>query len=208
MSAVYPAWSESIDAVAKHHGTSLQTGLSAKQVAASREAHGFNELPPEETKSMWKLVLEQFDDNLVKVSLLSSYAPQALIRLSDFHIRHPSDGRAGAARVGLAVARVRTTCSFVVAPTRLRARALGGTAADRSSGCFMLLPWNRRAAARPPQCWCPVIRQPHLRMSSLAPARERAYWGGDREGNDGVRRWVPRRVGASTAGARTDAQWH
>jgi hypothetical protein len=66
--AAYAAWSEPIETVAKHHGTSLQRGLNAKQVAAAREAYGFNELPPEESKSMLKLVLEQFDDNLVKVS--------------------------------------------------------------------------------------------------------------------------------------------
>ena len=81
-SVAYAAWAEPVEAVAKHHGTSLKTGLSAPQVAAAREAHGFNELPPEESKSMWALVLEQFDDNLVKVRvrfilLTHPFAPYA-----------------------------------------------------------------------------------------------------------------------------------
>jgi len=74
-SVAYAAWAEPVEAVAKHHGTSLKTGLSAKQVAAAREAHGFNELPPEESKSMWALVLEQFDDNLVKVCVRFTLHP-------------------------------------------------------------------------------------------------------------------------------------
>jgi magnesium-transporting ATPase (P-type) len=36
------------------------------QVAASRAKHGFNELDKEEGKPLWKMVLEQFDDALVK----------------------------------------------------------------------------------------------------------------------------------------------
>ncbi|TGZ71130.1 hypothetical protein CRM22_002807 [Opisthorchis felineus] len=49
--------------------TTEETGLSEKQVAIALEENGFNELPPEETKPLWRLVLEQFDDLLVKILL-------------------------------------------------------------------------------------------------------------------------------------------
>ena len=56
-----------MEVVAAHHKTSVKVGLDAKQVEAAREQYGWNELPPEAAKPLWKLVLEQFDDNLVKV---------------------------------------------------------------------------------------------------------------------------------------------
>ncbi|TGZ52015.1 hypothetical protein CRM22_010713, partial [Opisthorchis felineus] len=49
--------------------TTEEAGLSEKQVAIALEENGFNELPPEETKPLWRLVLEQFDDLLVKILL-------------------------------------------------------------------------------------------------------------------------------------------
>ena len=63
----FPAWSESVEAVAAYHGTDLQVGLTEQQVAAKREQYGFNELEKQPGKPLWKLVLEQFDDMLVKV---------------------------------------------------------------------------------------------------------------------------------------------
>lgn len=66
--AAYPAWAEPVDAVAKHHGVDLERGLTAVQVKAYRQRHGFNELEKQPGKPLWKLVLEQFDDMLVKVS--------------------------------------------------------------------------------------------------------------------------------------------
>ena len=63
----YPAWSEPIEAVAAYQGTDLQVGLTEQQIAAKREQYGFNELEKQPGKPLWKLVLEQFDDMLVKV---------------------------------------------------------------------------------------------------------------------------------------------
>ncbi|TYZ63331.1 hypothetical protein PybrP1_004131 [[Pythium] brassicae (nom. inval.)] len=56
-------------AVLKHFNVSEEAGLSAAAVAAQRAAHGFNELDKEEGTPLWKLVLEQFDDALVKILL-------------------------------------------------------------------------------------------------------------------------------------------
>ena len=65
--STWPAWSRSVKEVEQHFGVSAQQGLSQQQVAAQRARFGFNELEKEQGKPLWKLVLEQFDDPLVKV---------------------------------------------------------------------------------------------------------------------------------------------
>jgi len=47
-------------------------GLSKDQVKKNVAKYGLNELPAEEGKSLWQLVLEQFDDLLVKILLLAA----------------------------------------------------------------------------------------------------------------------------------------
>ena len=64
---VFPAWSSPVEAVAAHHGVDLQKGLSEQQIKSKRQQYGFNELEKQAGKPLWKLVLEQFDDMLVKV---------------------------------------------------------------------------------------------------------------------------------------------
>ena len=63
----FPAWSRPPIVVAAYHGVDLETGLTEAQVRASRTKYGFNELEKQQGKPLWKLVLEQFDDMLVKV---------------------------------------------------------------------------------------------------------------------------------------------
>ncbi|RLN32576.1 hypothetical protein BBJ28_00020362, partial [Nothophytophthora sp. Chile5] len=46
-----------------------EKGLTTAEVETLRQAHGFNELDKEEGTPLWKLVLEQFDDALVKILL-------------------------------------------------------------------------------------------------------------------------------------------
>jgi len=48
------------------------TGLSAAQVKDNQEKYGPNELPAEEGKTLMQLILEQFDDLLVKILLLAA----------------------------------------------------------------------------------------------------------------------------------------
>jgi Ca2+-transporting ATPase len=62
-----PAWAMEVGDVAEALGCSLESGLDAEAVATARDRYGFNELEKEEGKPLWKLVLEQFDDTLVKV---------------------------------------------------------------------------------------------------------------------------------------------
>jgi len=47
-------------------------GLSKDQVKKNVDKYGLNELPAEEGKTLWQLVLEQFDDLLVKILLLAA----------------------------------------------------------------------------------------------------------------------------------------
>jgi len=49
-----------------------ETGLTEAQVAAHLEKYGPNEMPAEEGKTLLQLILEQFDDLLVKILLLAA----------------------------------------------------------------------------------------------------------------------------------------
>jgi len=50
----------------------VERGLSPDQVKKNLDKYGPNELPAEEGKTLWQLVLEQFDDLLVKILLLAA----------------------------------------------------------------------------------------------------------------------------------------
>ncbi|KAL3130923.1 Calcium-transporting ATPase, endoplasmic reticulum-type [Trebouxia sp. C0009 RCD-2024] len=78
MAVGYAAWARSVQDVADHYRVDLQDGLTEDQVAAARAQHGRNELEKQPGKPLWKLVLEQFDDMLVKVLLLAALVSFAL----------------------------------------------------------------------------------------------------------------------------------
>ena len=63
----FPAWTKTVAEVAQYFEVDLAKGLSPSDVAAKRKVYGYNELDKEDGKPLWKLVLEQFDDPLVKV---------------------------------------------------------------------------------------------------------------------------------------------
>jgi len=60
------------DECISYFGVDSERGLSGRQVDDNRKKYGPNELPAEEGKSLWELVLEQFDDLLVKILLLAA----------------------------------------------------------------------------------------------------------------------------------------
>ena len=68
MAATTP-WAATTDKVLKAHKVSQDEGLSDDQVTALREKYGPNELDKEEGTPLWQLVLDQFDDLLVKILL-------------------------------------------------------------------------------------------------------------------------------------------
>ncbi|XP_072604072.1 sarcoplasmic/endoplasmic reticulum calcium ATPase 3 isoform X5 [Vulpes vulpes] len=58
--------------VLRGFSVTVEGGLRPEQVSAARERYGPNELPTEEGKSLWELVLEQFEDLLVRILLLAA----------------------------------------------------------------------------------------------------------------------------------------
>eukprot|EP00210_Caulerpa_lentillifera_P006729 g6431.t1 len=68
----YPSWSKSVSEVLKHVDVDIVRGLSNQEVLMRRSKHGPNELAKESGTPLWKLILSQFDDMLVKVLLLAA----------------------------------------------------------------------------------------------------------------------------------------
>jgi Ca2+ transporting ATPase len=66
------AYAESIEEVLKNFKVDSSVGLSEDEISERRQKYGLNELPPEEKKPLWKLILEQFDDLLVKILLIAA----------------------------------------------------------------------------------------------------------------------------------------
>uniref|UniRef100_A0A1I8JJ10 Calcium-transporting ATPase n=1 Tax=Macrostomum lignano TaxID=282301 RepID=A0A1I8JJ10_9PLAT len=66
------SFSKNIEQCLEHFNVSEEVGLTDDQIKRHSEKYGKNELPAEETKPLWKLILEQFDDLLVKILLLAA----------------------------------------------------------------------------------------------------------------------------------------
>ncbi|CAF1543866.1 unnamed protein product, partial [Adineta ricciae] len=67
----YP-WAKTKEDVAAFYTVDEAKGLSDERVKRDLERYGPNELPAEEGKPLWKLILEQFDDLLVKILLAAA----------------------------------------------------------------------------------------------------------------------------------------
>ncbi|XP_042479489.1 calcium-transporting ATPase, endoplasmic reticulum-type [Macadamia integrifolia] len=69
----FPAWSWSVEQCLKEYSVKLEKGLSSFEVEKRRQKYGWNELQKEKGKPLWQLVLEQFDDVLVKILLVAAF---------------------------------------------------------------------------------------------------------------------------------------
>jgi len=58
--------------VLEHFRVDPERGLAMEQVRSNQEKYGPNELPVEEGKSLLQLIIDQFDDLLVKILLLAA----------------------------------------------------------------------------------------------------------------------------------------
>lgn len=65
-------WSYSVDEVLSAYEVDATAGLSNEQVLDRRARYGSNTIPPNPPKSLLKLVLEQFEDQLVIILLLAA----------------------------------------------------------------------------------------------------------------------------------------
>lgn len=77
----FPAWSWSVEQCLKVYSVKLGKGLCSYEVEKKRETYGWNELDKEKGKPIWRLVLEQFDDALVKILLVAAFISFALAYL-------------------------------------------------------------------------------------------------------------------------------
>jgi len=77
----YPAWAHPVEEVVAHHEVDPSVGLTQAQVEERRQRYGFNELKKPPSPSMWALILEQFDDTLVKVRTFRSSPPLVISNL-------------------------------------------------------------------------------------------------------------------------------
>lgn len=66
------AHTNTVEEVLDFFHTDPEKGLAEDQVKKYQEKYGPNELPAEEGKPLWQLILEQFDDLLVKILLLAA----------------------------------------------------------------------------------------------------------------------------------------
>lgn len=71
-SVVFPTWAKDTTECQSEFGVSVDAGLSSSQVVQQREIHGWNELDKHSGPSIWQLVLEQFNDTLVRILLFAA----------------------------------------------------------------------------------------------------------------------------------------
>jgi Ca2+ transporting ATPase len=70
-------------AALKHFDVTEQNGLSTSQVQASLQKHGPNSIEEEPATPLWKLILEQFKDQLVLILLASAFISFVLALFED-----------------------------------------------------------------------------------------------------------------------------
>lgn len=81
---VFPAWSREVGDVLAHHGVaSVEQGLPSASLEEKREKYGFNELQKTPATPLWQLILEQFNDTLVKILLLAAAVSFGLAFVED-----------------------------------------------------------------------------------------------------------------------------
>jgi len=84
----FPAWSWSVEQCLKEYNVKLEKGLSSYEAEKRRERCGWNELRKEKGKPLWCLVLEQFDDVLVKILLVAAFISFVLAYLQGDDFGH------------------------------------------------------------------------------------------------------------------------
>lgn len=74
----FPAWSRSVEECLDHFDVDIKSGVCKSSIEKRRNQYGWNELEKEPGKPMWKLVLAQFDDTLVKILLAAAFVSLVL----------------------------------------------------------------------------------------------------------------------------------
>ncbi|KAK7483697.1 hypothetical protein BaRGS_00025018 [Batillaria attramentaria] len=79
------AFTKTTEEVTAYFGVDENVGLNEEQIKKNFEKYGPNELPAEEGKPLWELILEQFDDLLVKILLLAAVISFVLAWFEEDH---------------------------------------------------------------------------------------------------------------------------
>jgi Ca2+-transporting ATPase len=69
---IFPAWSKDVRECEEKFEVSQEFGLSFDEVEKRRERYGLNELEKHEGQSIWKLLIDQFNDTLVRILLAAA----------------------------------------------------------------------------------------------------------------------------------------
>ncbi|GAU35356.1 hypothetical protein TSUD_337480 [Trifolium subterraneum] len=69
---IFKAWAKDVRECEEHFKVSVKSGLSNDEVENRRKIYGLNELEKHDGQSIWKLVLEQFNDTLVRILLAAA----------------------------------------------------------------------------------------------------------------------------------------
>ncbi|KAJ6805916.1 calcium-transporting ATPase 1, endoplasmic reticulum-type-like [Iris pallida] len=68
----FPAWARTVPECESHFSVSAETGLRSADVPLRRQIHGWNELEKHSGPSILRLVLDQFNDTLVRILLAAA----------------------------------------------------------------------------------------------------------------------------------------
>lgn len=69
---IFPAWARDVQDCLDHLRVDPQSGLRSEEVANRLKIYGWNELEKHEAPSIFRLVLEQFNDTLVRILLVAA----------------------------------------------------------------------------------------------------------------------------------------
>jgi Ca2+-transporting ATPase len=70
--STFPAWARSVEECEAEFKVSTEDGLRSDEVPSRRTVYGWNELEKHSGPSIWQLVLEQFNDTLVRILLVAA----------------------------------------------------------------------------------------------------------------------------------------
>ncbi|RRT76112.1 hypothetical protein B296_00030523 [Ensete ventricosum] len=70
--SIFPAWARTAQECEAEFKVSAEHGLRSDEVLKRRELYGLNELEKHSGPSIWQLVLEQFNDTLVRILLVAA----------------------------------------------------------------------------------------------------------------------------------------
>lgn len=69
---IFPAWARETEECEKHYQVNRKSGLKSEEIEERRKEYGYNELDEHQSPSIWSLILEQFNDTLVRILLAAA----------------------------------------------------------------------------------------------------------------------------------------